>query len=80
MKGNHLIVLEELVKEVGLVVMCPSCHGYEVRAFDESGERMAYARATELWKSGSFGRMEREQVIRLVEDQINAYPHECPAC
>ena len=78
MKGNCLMVAEELVRVVGAIVKCPACHGYDIRVEDR--EPKAYARATNAWKDGSFGRMEREEVIRLVTSELDAAPLSCSSC
>ena len=81
MKGDYLIVVEKLVKEDGAVLRCLTCHGYDIRAFDERAERMAYARATNAWKDGAFdGRMGREDVLRLVREVLEASSRCCRAC
>lgn len=80
MNSDAQLVIEELVREVGAVVKCGACHGEEVRPGDESAERMAYARATNDWKAGYFGRMEREETLQLVASELDAVPHECRVC
>ena len=72
MKGNTLVVVEELLRQVGAVVKCSACHGYDIRAFDDNAERIAYQRATNAWQDGSFGRVDREKVIRLVKSELDA--------
>ena len=70
MKGDMLIVAEELLKDVGAVVKCQACHAEYVHVEDR--KRLAYTRATTAWQDGRFGRMDRQEVIRLVTDTLGA--------
>lgn len=80
MKGDDQIVLDEMLNDVGVASSCSACHRERIRAYDENAERMAYARATNLWKEGRFRGMSRQELIRLVKDALEDLPDKCPVC
>lgn len=80
MKGDDQVVLDELLQEVGMAAPCSLCHRERIRTYDGNAQRMAYARATNLWKAGRFRGMSRDEVIRLVKDELEDLPNKCPIC
>ena len=80
MKSDYLIIVEELIESAGAVGLCPACHSEEVRVGGEGAARKAYGIATERWKDGSFGREDRDSIMRLVKGALDDIPIECRTC
>ena len=80
MKGDYELVMRDLLLNIGVIAPCRVCGCDGVWADDENAAQMAYARAVNLQKDGCFGRMEREDVMHLVKDELDGIPRNCPAC
>ena len=72
----------QFAKDAGAIVQCADCHGYDVRAYDDDAESMAYAQATNAWKDGvrGFRGMSREEVVSVVKSVLDDALIECPSC
>ena len=82
MNSDTRPTVEEIAKEVGVVVPCSGCGNYDVDAGDSEAEKMLYAQATNLWKDGdrAFRSMSREEVVTLVKTVLTEAPFRCPSC
>ena len=82
MNSDTMETAQQCAKDVGAIVQCPICHGYDIRADDDDAERAAYARATQEWKDGVRGYrgMPREEVMDVVKTVLQDALIECPSC
>jgi ribosomal protein L37AE/L43A len=72
--------LEDMAKQAGAIVRCPTCHTYDVLAGDSGAESMAYGMATNAWKRGEFGMDSREDIMSEMKSVLQDANIECPSC
>ncbi len=82
MNSDTMNAVEEILKATGATVPCSICGGYDIRAWDEHAESMAYGQATNAWKAVDRGsrNMSRVEVVSLVKGSLDSALKKCPAC
>ena len=82
MNSDTELLVAEILAESGAVTKCPVCNDFMILAGEADAEKMAYAMATNAWKSGQrgFRSMEREEVTSSIKQALTHTPYKCPKC
>jgi hypothetical protein len=82
MNGDTEILVQQILAESGAVAKCPICHDFTIRSYDDDAEKRAYAMATNAWNDGDrgFRRMEREEVMSMIQKALIHTPSKCHGC
>ena len=82
MNSDTAETAEQIAKDADAIVKCWACGSYYVYADDSEADRIAYAQATEAWKSGGrgFRTMSREEVMDIVKSVLDDAFVDCPGC
>ena len=81
MNAHMREALIEIAKDAGAVIPCDLCGNFDLRNEDDPAtDKMAYAMATNAWKSGQFRSAPLEEARTLMASILKSANDRCPSC